>query len=154
LAIFLRYFLPFFLVTFRRKICASEYSERVFRFAALLRAALLGGNPVLMMRLLRFKAAFGACGFSLRILGANLCAKGESGDLSGVYGSPGPNSHRCRRKSAAFATLLPFLSAPAPENLLLERASPPSVTLQLQATTPSPSSDEQPQPGKDAGFAV
>jgi len=87
--------------------------------------------------------------------GSNLCAKGESGDLSGVYGSPGPNSHRCRRKSAAFAfafaRLLPFLSAPAPENLLLERASrPPSVSpVQAQAAMPS---DEQ--PGKDAGFAV
>jgi len=99
-------------------------------------------------------AAFGACGFSGEFWGSNLCAKGESGDLSAVYGSPGPNSHRCRRKSAAFARL-PFLSAPAPENLLLERASPPpSVTLQLQASRDALSSDEQPQPGKDAGFAV
>lgn len=47
-------------------------------------------SPVLMMCLLRFKAALWVQSANVWGVGANPCAEGESQDPSGVYGSPGP----------------------------------------------------------------
>ena len=93
----------------------------------------------------RFKAAFSG-GFRLRIRGANLRAKVEPKDPSRVYGWPGPNSRRCRRKSATFASSSRPFPLPRPR-IYCSNARP--VRQSCNSRCPS---DEQ--PGRDAGFAV
>lgn len=139
LYIFLKSFLPFFCNLSPQNLCFRVLDSP----PCWVLHCLWGYNPVLVMRLLRFKAAFGACGFSLRVLGANLCAKVEFGDLSGVYGSLGPNSHRCRRKSAAFASSSRSFPLPRPR-IYCSNARPVRRPSALQAA----------MPGEDAGFAV